>query len=173
MSGTRSRRTGISDPGYMKDVAEKPRLDTLWAKPRTKEVPMMATEGLLGAAVEAWYDGAGVAEVADVGLWPRATPGADDRPWAGGTALLALTGSGDEIRPVGTWELTVLLARTTVGFCQRYVTGTKPVSSPFSDTAAKSYLATEATWPFRSARSLGTHDMAQLHFCCLSTLLSV
>ena len=48
MSGTHSRGTGISDPGYIKDVAEKPRLDTLWAKPRTKEVPMMATEGLLG-----------------------------------------------------------------------------------------------------------------------------
>ena len=90
MAGTLSLKTGISQPGYMKDVAENPRLDILLAKPRTREVPIKATEGWSGVtalwggggggvvpAVPETYDGSGVVEGADGGFWLRATPQED------------------------------------------------------------------------------------------------
>ena len=169
MAGTLSLKTGISQPGYMKDVAENPRLDILWAKPRTREVPIKATEGWSGVtalcggvvpAVLETYDCSGVVEGADGGFWFRAE---DELPRAWGASLSGLTGSEDVAQSVGDTELTVVLARTTVGFCRRFFTGTKPVSSPFSETAANSDSATEATWPFRSARSLETHDFKNYH----------
>ena len=184
MPGTLSLKTGISQPGYMKDVAENPRLDILLAKPRTREVPIKATEGWSGVtalcggvvpAVLETYDGSGVVEGADGCFWLRATPDEDELLRAWGAALSGLTGSEDVAQSVGDTELTVVLARTTVGFCRRFFTGTKPVSSPFSETAANSDSATETTWPFRSARSLETHDfwLAQSHFSRVSALLFI
>ena len=101
--------------------------------------------GVVPAVLET-YDGSGVVEGADGGFWLRATPEEDELPRAWGAALSGLTGSEDVAQSVGDTELTVVLARTTVGFCRRFFTGTKPVSSPFSETVANSDSATEATW---------------------------
>ena len=53
MAGTLSLNTGSSHPGYIKDVADTCCRYTLWAKPRTSEVPIIATDGLSGTWVEA------------------------------------------------------------------------------------------------------------------------
>ena len=169
MAGTLSLKNESSDPGYLKDVAENPYLDTLWARPRTREVPMMAIDGLLGTWVlfvgEA-PDGGNVTAGVDGGLWPRTKTGAGGRRWPGDTALSASAGNKGGVMPSenGT-ELTFV--RTIACLCQRCCTFTKS-SSSLIPTAAKSDLAAETTWSFRSAGSEVSHVLTLSHFSCIS-----
>ena len=161
MAGTLSLNTGSSHPGYIKDVADTCCRDTLWAKPRTSEVPIIATDGLSGTWVEAedgclgweaedgclgWEaeDGCLGWEAEDGCLgWeaedgclgrPRLRPGVDEG-WSEDTTWSVCTGQREDA------ELT--LVELTVGLVRRFLTLLKPVS--FIPTAAKSELAAETT----------------------------
>ena len=91
MAGTLSLNTGSSHPRYIKDVADTCCRDTLWAKPRTSEVPMIATDGLSGTWVEA-EDGCLGWEAEDGCLErPRLRPGVDEG-WSEDTAWSVCTG---------------------------------------------------------------------------------